>query len=193
MERKITAGEFESEALPHLDDLYRTAVRLVRDRSEAEDLVQEVYLQAWKSYHKYEPGTNCRAWLYKILFNKTNHHRRRKYSQGGLLQADGTLIAETVACEPPVRQDLTDEEVIEAVDGLPLNYREVVLLADVEEFSYREIAEVLGIPVGTVMSRLSRGRKQLRDSLAGVAREYGIKDAGREAKSAAAFEALTAA
>ncbi|HZB46379.1 MAG TPA: sigma factor, partial [Pyrinomonadaceae bacterium] len=67
MERKITAEVFESEALPHLDDLYRMAVRLVRDRTEAEDLVQEVYLQAWKSFHKYEPGTNCRAWLYKIL------------------------------------------------------------------------------------------------------------------------------
>ena len=175
MERNITVEEFESEALPHLDDLYRMAVRLVRDRTEAEDLVQDVYLQAWKSFHKYEPGTNCRAWLYKILFNKTNHHRRRKFSRAGLLQADDALIAETVAYVPPVRQDLTDEEVIDAVDRLPPNYREVVLLADVEDFTYREIAEVLGVPIGTVMSRLSRGRKRLREALAGVAEQYGIR------------------
>ena len=77
MERKITAEEFESEALPHVDDLFRTAVRLVMDRAEAEDLLQEVYMQAWKSFERYEPGTNCRAWLYKFLFNKLNHQRRR--------------------------------------------------------------------------------------------------------------------
>ena len=175
MERKVTAEEFEAEAVPHLDDLFRTAVRLVMDRSEAEDLLQEVYLQAWKSFERYEPGTNCRAWLYKILFNKLNHQRRRKFSQGGWLQADDAFLAETVAYEPPVRPDLTDEEVIQALDGLHASFREVVLLADVEEFSYKEIAEVLGVPIGTVMSRLSRGRKQLRDALAGVAHQYGIK------------------
>jgi RNA polymerase sigma-70 factor, ECF subfamily len=177
--RKITAEEFESEAIPHLDDLFRTAVRLVMDRSEAEDLLQEVYMQAWKSFGRYEPGTNCRAWLYKILFNKLNHQRRRRFSQGRFLQADDALIAETVAYEPPVRHDLTDEEVIEALDRLPSNFREVVLLADVEEFSYKEVAEVLSVPIGTVMSRLSRGRKQLRDALSGVATHYGIKGAGR--------------
>lgn len=175
MEREITAEGFEAEAMPHLDDLFRTAVRLVMDRSEAEDLVQEVFLQAWKSFDRYEPGTNCRAWLYKILFNKLNHHRRR-YSQGRWLQADDALLAETVAYEPPVPHDLTDEEVIGALDGLHASFREVVLLADVEEFSYKEIAEVLAIPIGTVMSRLSRGRKQLRDALAGVAGQYGIRE-----------------
>ena len=184
MERKITAEEFESEAMPHLEDLFRTATRLVMDRSEAEDLLQEVYLQAWKSFGRYEPGTNCRAWLYKILFNKLNHQRRRKFSQGRWLQADDALLAETVAYEPSVRHDLTDEEVIEALDRLPSNFREVVLLADVEEFSYKEVAEVLGVPIGTVMSRLSRGRKQLRDALYGVAAQYGIK--GVERKTAAA-------
>lgn len=181
MERKITAEEFESEALPHIDDLFRTAVRLVMDRAEAEDLLQEVYMQAWKSFERYEPGTNCRAWLYKILFNKLNHQRRRKFSQSRLLQADDALLAETVAYEPPVRPDLTDEEVLEALDRLPANFREVVLLADVEEFSYKEVAEVLNVPIGTVMSRLSRGRKQLRDALSGVAAQYGIKGAGQRA------------
>ena len=177
MEREITAEAFEAEAMPHLDELFRTAVRLVMDRSEAEDLVQEVYLQAWKSFERYEPGTNCRAWLYKILFNKLNHQRRRRYAQGGWLQADDALLAETVAYEPPVRHDLSDEEVIGALDGLRASFREVVLLADVEEFSYKEIAEVLGVPIGTVMSRLSRGRKQLRDALAGVAEQYGVGQA----------------
>jgi len=181
VERKITAEEFESEAMPHIDDLFRTAVRLVMDRAEAEDLLQEVYMQAWKSFERYEPGTNCRAWLYKILFNKLNHQRRRKFSQGRWLQADDALLAETVAYEQPVAHDLTDEEVLGAHDRLPANFREVVLLADVEEFSYKEVAEVLGVPIGTVMSRLSRGRKQLRETLAGVAGQYGIKGAGRRA------------
>jgi RNA polymerase sigma-70 factor (ECF subfamily) len=181
VEREITAEGFEAEAMPHLGDLFRTAVRLVMDRAEAEDLVQEVYLQAWKSFARYEPGTNCRAWLYKILFHKLNHQRRQKYSQGRLLQADDALIAETVAYDAPVRPDLTDEEVIKALDQVPANFREVVLLADVEEFSYKEVAEVLGIPIGTVMSRLSRGRKQLRDALSGVAAQYGIKGVGQRA------------
>ncbi|HEY0385024.1 MAG TPA: sigma-70 family RNA polymerase sigma factor [Pyrinomonadaceae bacterium] len=173
----ITAEEFETEALPHLNDLYRMSVRLVADRTEAEDLLQEVYMQAWKSYHKYELGTNCRAWLYKILFNKVDHYRRRKYAQGRWLQEQDDVLAETIACTPQVNHYLTDEDVLAALDRLPLNYREVVLLADVEEFSYREISEVLRIPTGTVMSRLSRGRKQLRALLSGVALDYGIKSA----------------
>jgi RNA polymerase sigma-70 factor (ECF subfamily) len=181
VEREITAEGFESEAMPHLDDIFRTAVRLVMDRAEAEDLLQEVYLQAWKSFDRYEPGTNCRAWLYKILFNKLNHQRRRKFSHGRVLQADEALLAETVAYEPPVPHDLTDEEVIEALDRMPASFREVVLLADVEEFSYKEVAEVLGVPIGTVMSRLSRGRKQLRGALSGVARQYGLKATGQNA------------
>jgi RNA polymerase sigma-70 factor, ECF subfamily len=175
LKRTFTVEEFEAEALPYLDELFRTAVRLVFDRTEAEDLVQEAYMQAWKSFEKYEPGTNCRAWLYKILFNKLNHHRRRKYSDARFIQEGDEFLAETVAFEPPVRRNLTDEEIIRALDSLPQNFREVVLLADVEEFSYKEISEVLQIPAGTVMSRLSRGRKQLRETLSEVARQYGIK------------------
>jgi RNA polymerase sigma-70 factor (ECF subfamily) len=181
---------FEAEALPHLDVLYRTAVRLTADRTEAEDLVQDVYAQAWLSFAAYEPGTNCRAWLFKILMNKLEHQRRRRYA---LLKrtadADQEMLAERVAYVPPVGQELKDEEVLAALDRVPPRYREVVLLADVEEFSYREIAGILGVPVGTVMSRLSRGRKLLREMLAGVAAGYGIGAAtarGRSAVTAAA-------
>ena len=185
MDREITAEGFEAEAMPHLDDLFRTAVRLVMDRTEAEDLVQEVYLQAWKSFDRYEPGTNCRAWLFKILMNKLEHQRRRKYA---LLKrtadCDTELLAQTVAYVPPVGQELKDAEVLAALGRVPARFREVVLLADVEEFSYREIAEILGVPVGTVMSRLSRGRKLLREMLSGVAAGYGIGKSPARSRSA---------
>lgn len=180
---------FAAEAMPHLKDLYRTAVRLTRDQTTAEDIVQEVFLQAWKSFETYEAGTNCRAWLYQIMFFKISHYRRSFVMQSKFFQADdeeGTLFARAAA-ETPIPQHLTDEDIIAAVDNLSANYRSVVLLADVEEFSYREVAEILRVPIGTVMSRLSRGRKQLRESLANVAPEYGIKT------SVAAFRNRTAA
>lgn len=168
---------FASEAMPHLKDLYRTAVRLVREPSAAEDIVQEVFLQAWKSFESYETGTNCRAWLYQIMFFKISHHRRSLAMQSKFFQSDdeeGTLFAHAAASEP-VSQSLTDEDIIAAVDDLPAKYRAVVLLADVEEFDYKEVAQILQIPIGTVMSRLSRARTQLRQSLAAVAPQYGIK------------------
>jgi len=175
--------DFEAAALPHLDDLYRTAARLVGSRTEAEDLVQEAYLQAWKSFHRFELGTNCRAWLFKILFHVIQHHRRKHY-QLKLVTEGEEILAETLAYEPPLPEQLSDEEVLLALDRVPQQYREVVLLADVEEFAYKEIAELLHIPVGTVMSRLSRGRKLLRAELAGFAEGYGIKRAEREGQGA---------
>jgi RNA polymerase sigma-70 factor (ECF subfamily) len=182
---------FEAEALPHIDVLFRTAVRLTADRTEAEDLVQETYAQAWLSFTAYAPGTNCRAWLFKILMNKLEHQRRRRYA---LLKrtadADAELLAQTVAYVPPVEQGLKDVEVLAALGRVPARFREVVLLADVEEFSYREIAEMLDVPAGTVMSRLSRGRKLLREMLAGVAAGYGIK--ATPARSRPARTAATA-
>ncbi len=165
---------FETEALPHIDVLFRTAARLTADRAEAEDLVQETFAQAWLSFASYAPGTNCRAWLFKILMNKLEHQRRRKYALLKRTAEADELTFERVAYVPPVERELKDEQVLAALDRVPLRFREVVLLADVEEFSYREIAEVLGVPAGTVMSRLSRGRKLLREMLAGVAAEYGI-------------------
>jgi RNA polymerase sigma-70 factor, ECF subfamily len=173
--QNVKAEEFERAALPHLADLYRTALRVSRDRAEAEDLVQEAYLQAWKSFHRFEPGTNCRAWLFKILFNVIHHHRRKWFNLK-LVREGEEILAETLAYEPPVAQNLEDEDVLRAFEKVPVQYREVVLLADVEELSYKEVAEALGIPVGTVMSRLSRGRKILRGQLAGLAESYGIKN-----------------
>ena len=186
MERELTPDAFEAEALPHLNDLYRTTRRLLRDGGAAEDLLQEVYLQAWKSFHKYEPGTNCRAWLYKILFNKIDHHRRRQTTRRRFVADGEEFIAETLASPSPVPAGLTDAEVLRALDRLVPRFREAVLLADVEEFSYKEISEILGVPIGTVMSRLSRARAQLRTTLSGVARDYGIGVAAKGAEVAAA-------
>lgn len=168
---------FQNEAMQHIDDLYRTAKRLTMNQTEADDLVQETYMQAWRSFASYEPGTNCRAWLYKILFNKFDHLRRKKYTQAKYFEEADELVYATAAGTPSVPDHLTDKQVLTALSALPEHYRSVVLLADVHEFDYKEVAEILDIPMGTVMSRLSRARAQLKKSLASVAREYGIKAA----------------
>lgn len=168
---------FEAEAMRHLNDLYRTAKRLTMNQVDAEDLVQETYMQAWKSFARYQAGTNCRAWLYKILFNKFDHYRRKKYTQAKYFQEADELTLMTSALAPPAPERLTDDEVIGALDELPARYRSVVLLADVHEFDYKETAAILEIPIGTVMSRLSRARARLKKSLARTAAAYGIKAA----------------
>jgi RNA polymerase sigma-70 factor (ECF subfamily) len=177
MTTEIAPEIFEAEAVKHLDALYRTAKRLTRNETEAEDLVQETFMQAWKSFDHYELGTNCRAWLYKILFNKFDHHRRKKYTQAKYIQEADDLTFLSAALPAPIPEHLTDTEVINALGRLPEHYRAVVLLADVQEFDYKEVAAILDIPIGTVMSRLNRGRTQLKKSLAKVAGEYGIKTA----------------
>lgn len=174
MNTNITPEIFEAEAMKHLDDLFRTAKRLTMNQTEAEDLVQETFMQAWKSFEHYELGTNCRAWLYKILFNKFDHHRRKKYTQAKYIQEADDLVFLSAAYNTPIPETLTDSQVLAALDKLPEHYRSVVLLADVHEFDYKEVAEVLEIPIGTVMSRLSRARTQLKKSLASMAKEYGI-------------------
>ena len=177
--RSAPTEEFESAALPHLNDLYRTAARVIGNRTEAEDLVQETYFQAWKSFHRFEPGTNCRAWLFKILFHLIQHQRRKWYNSRLVKESDQMPLQDTVAYEAPVPQHLRDEDVLAALEKISVHYREVVLLADVQEFSYKEIAATLGVPVGTVMSRLSRGRKLLRAELTGFAEGYGIREKGK--------------
>lgn len=173
---------FEAEAMPHLNDLFRTALRMTGDRGTAEDVVQEVYFQAWRSFDRFEGGTNCRAWLYKILFHCVSHHRR-KWFRFPLLKETEEFLEVNLAAPSPVAQHLTDEQILEALDGIAADYRSVVLLVDVEEFAYKEVAEILGIPIGTVMSRLSRGRGLLRKKLAGVARSYGILRDAAEGKN----------
>jgi RNA polymerase sigma-70 factor (ECF subfamily) len=175
LDHDVSVEDFESEALPHLNDLFRTATRVMGNRVEAEDMVQEVYLQAWKSFGRFELGTNCRAWLFKIMFNKIHHYYRSRYNSKVVLDAE-EFLKEVVAYEPPVPEHIHDEEILLALEKMPPDYREVILLADVQEFRYKEIAGILTIPIGTVMSRLSRARKLLRIELADIARTYGIKD-----------------
>jgi RNA polymerase sigma-70 factor (ECF subfamily) len=159
--------EFESAALPHLDDLFRTAVAMTGNRTEAEDLVQEAYLEAWKSFHRFETGTNCRAWMFKILIHRVHHYRRRWYQWGSKTQSD-ELLVDNLRYEDPIPESVKDEDMLLALSRLPEMFREIVLLADVQEFAYKEIAGMLEIPVGTVMSRLSRGRRHLRQELLAI-------------------------
>ena len=174
------ADRFEAEAMPHLNDIFRTATRLLGERSRAEDIAQEVYLQAWKSFHRFETGTNCRAWLFKILFHCVNHHRR-KWFRFPLLKETEEFLETNLTSSPPIPDQLTDEDILAALDRIPADFRSVVLLVDVEEFSYKEASDILTVPIGTVMSRLSRGRKALREQLTDVARSHGIgKVAGGE-------------
>jgi RNA polymerase sigma-70 factor (ECF subfamily) len=175
---KPRADEFERAALPHLNALYRAALRLVGDRAKAEDVVQETYLQAWKSFARFAPGTNCRAWLFKILVH-TIHHQRRKWFNLRLVR-EGEEVLEQTAAAASIPECITEAEILRALDGLPPDYRVAVLLCDVEEFSYKEIAGALDVPIGTVMSRLSRGRRLLREQLSALARSYGIGQSGKE-------------
>jgi len=173
-------SEFEAQALPHMDDLFRIALRMTGDRTRAEDAVQESFLQAWKSFDKFERGSNCRAWLFRILFYCVQH-QRRKWFRFAVHADSEEILASSAAAPEPVADKLTDEQIQQALDGLPPEYRAVALLVDVEEFAYRETAQILGVPIGTVMSRLSRARRLLRDRLGDTARSYGIL---RDAKSA---------
>jgi RNA polymerase sigma-70 factor (ECF subfamily) len=181
---KVQLESFEAVAMPHLTELYRTASLLLRDLHEAEDLIQETYLEAWKSFHRFELGTNCRAWLFKIMFHRLHHVRRRLVRTSRVITIDTPEGQVELIAEPVVPQEIRDEDVLRALEKVAVEFREVVLLADVEEFSYKEIAETLKIPLGTVMSRLSRGRKLLRQELAEVARSYGINPRTKQAGAA---------
>ena len=173
-----TREEFERAALPHLPEIYRTAVGLFSgNRTEAEDLSQDVFLEAWKSFHRFEPVTNIRAWLHKILVRRASRFRQRLSRLLPFGNKDETrddIPAEEIAVEVEVPDYLSDRQVVQAVANVPPPFREALILADVRGFSYQEIAGMTGAPIGTVMSRLSRGRKLLREGLAAVAGERGL-------------------
>jgi RNA polymerase sigma-70 factor (ECF subfamily) len=155
---------FEAEAMPHVDRLFRHAMWLARNRAEAEDLVQETLVQALQSFHRFTPGTNCRAWLVTILQHVRSNRRRRQ----GTVVIDSTLgerVANVVPFVPPIPDRVTDEDMLLAMQQIPPHHQEVILLCDVEDMTYKEIAAALDIPIGTVMSRLHRGRELLRTEL----------------------------
>jgi RNA polymerase sigma-70 factor, ECF subfamily len=175
---------FEDEALPHLDALYTMAVRLARNSHDASDLVQETILRAYRFFDRFEQGTNCRAWLLTILFNNfRNGYRRsaREQPAGSPEEFERRIEAESLRSDSPnsdpeatLSGSGMEREVEAALDALPAEFREALLLVDVQELSYQEISQVLNIPIGTVKSRVSRGRSLLRDALAAYAKERGI-------------------
>jgi RNA polymerase sigma-70 factor (ECF subfamily) len=152
--------EFEAVALTQLDALVRSATRLCESREEAEDAVQETYLQAWKYWRSFEPGTNCRAWLFRILFNVIH---KRAVKAAALIPIEEHKVNERLQLDP--QTSFNKLEVLEVFDQLSTEHREVILLIGVEEMSYKDAANVLEVPMGTVMSRLNRARTQLRQRL----------------------------
>ena len=166
---------FEAEAMPHAPGLFRLAMWLERNRTEAEDLVQETLARGWESFHRFEPGSNCRAWLVTILRHVRSNRRRALGRSPVIAVADAEeRIAHTIAIAPAIPEHLTDAEVLSALGRLPAAFQDVVVLADVEDLSYKAIAEALEIPLGTVMSRLHRARGLLRVELAAYANARGI-------------------
>jgi len=155
---------FELEMLPYKSALYRAAYSLLHSRGEAEDAVQETYLQAWKSFQRFQLGSNSRAWMYSILFNVVRH-QRRKWIVRYLLTNDTRVFEQAIPAFVAAFHYVTDPEILTALRKLPQSYAQAVILADVEELSYKEISKLLGCPMGTVMSRLNRGRKILRKAL----------------------------
>jgi RNA polymerase sigma-70 factor, ECF subfamily len=175
--------DFEAAVAENIDALYRGALRMTRKPEEAEDLVQETCLRAYRFQHQFQPGTNFKAWLFKIQTNLFRSRYRKQYNSPQSL--DNTeefylyqhLGADVQPAEDPAAEVLDKlgvEEVRKAIEDLPPAYRETVLLTDVEGFSYKETAEILGVPVGTVMSRLHRGRQRLQQSLYEYAKESGV-------------------
>jgi RNA polymerase sigma-70 factor (ECF subfamily) len=197
---KGRSKEFETQALEHMDALYRTALRMTRSPADAEDLVQETYLKAFRFHDHFEPGTNIRAWLFKILTNSFINRYRKTTKEPAMLSFEEPAVhdeaearwfvervgegegvnpvtvpvAEILTQTSEVLKEFVGDEVKAAVESLPVEFRMVVLLSDLEGFSYQEISEILGLNLGTVKSRLFRGRKILQDLLFRYAKEHGL-------------------
>jgi RNA polymerase sigma-70 factor, ECF subfamily len=169
------ASAFEREALDCVDSLYGTALRLTGNPADAEDLVQDTYLKAFRSASQYQPGTNLKAWLFTILHNTFLNRRRRAVREPVSVEPEvlerGSMGLSAAAPTPEqlLLRDTLDGDLQAALDALPESFRQAVWLRDVEEFSYAEIASMIGVPIGTVMSRISRGRRLLYERLAGPA------------------------
>lgn len=179
------AERFEKEALPLLDQLYGGALRMTRKPQDAEDLVQETFLKAYKSFGSFKKGTNLKAWLYRIMTNTyiNTYRKKKRQPQQNLTEeiTDYQLYTTSShdstglqSAEVEALKNLPNSDIVDALNQLPDNYRMVVYLADVDGLAYKEVAEIMDTPLGTVMSRLHRGRKQLRELLKDVAREQGI-------------------
>ena len=178
-------ARFENEALEYVNQLYAAALRMTRNPADAEDLVQEAYLKAYAAFHQYQPGTNLKAWLYRILTNTFINSYRKKQRQpqetGGdtiedwqIARAANHTSSDGKSAEIEALERIPDSDIKKALQALPDDFRMVVYYADVEGLPYKEISQIMDTPMGTVMSRLHRGRRQLREMLADYAAERGF-------------------
>jgi RNA polymerase sigma-70 factor (ECF subfamily) len=190
----LTRDEFQELALRHIDPLYSAALRLTKNDRDAEDLVQDAFLRAFRFFEKFERGTNIKAWLFKILTNTFINRYRRSVKERNIVEGTEreavherfvSRDAADYASNPEqfYFDRLLSDDVLRAVDSLPVDFRMVVILADLQEFTYKEIADILDVPVGTVMSRLYRGRRLLQKALAEYAAASGVLQEPAEGQS----------